>query len=250
MGRDYLTLCNEVINLMSYLPAKTMEDLDTPEGRLIKQKMNEVLRELCCGEHDTWKFRERVAHIYASEGVQDYKRPDGHILFIRPSDDTNRPPLIYTMDEGRYLPLTTNGTPVYYWIYEDKIRLYPIPSKEQEGQDYVVKYLTDKYAYDNKGCLKDIMEEPDDEPIIPEGYRSLLVYGVVRDFRASRGDAKSEFYRQKYNALYNKMLSNQRLTEDYFKGGKVLGIRPSSLEAKIAAFRNPYVVGGPRLGNG
>jgi hypothetical protein len=37
------------------------------------------------------------------------------------------------------------------------------------------------------------------------------------------------------------MLSNQRLTEDYFKGGKVLGYRPTSLEAKIAAFRNPYV---------
>ena len=243
MGRDYLTLCNEVINLMSYLPAKTMEDLDTPEGRLIKQKMNEVLRELCCGEHDTWKFRERVAHIYASEGVQDYKRPDGHILFIRPSDDTNRPPLIYTMDEGRYLPLTSNGTPVYYWIYEDKIRLYPIPNKEQEGQDYVVKYLTDKYAYDNKGCLKDIMEEPDDEPIIPEGYRSLLVYGVVRDFRASSNDAKSDFYRRKYNALYNKMLSNQRLTDDYFKGGKVIGFKGSTLEDKISAFRNPYATG-------
>ena len=158
MGRDYLTLCNEVINLMSYLPAKTMEDLDTPEGRLIKQKMNEVLRELCCGEHDTWKFRERVAHLYASEGVQDYKRPDGHILFIRPSDDTNRPRLIYTMDEGRYLPLTSNGTPVYYWIYEDKIRLYPIPNKKKKKKEYAVKYLTNKYTYDNKSCLKKIMQ--------------------------------------------------------------------------------------------
>ena len=85
------------------------------------------------------------------------------------------------------------------------------------------------------------MTEADDEPIIPEGYRSLLVYGVVRDFRASTGDTKADFYRRKYNALYSKMLSNQRLTNDYFKGGKVLGYRPTSLEAKIAAFRNPYV---------
>ena len=241
MSRNYLDLCNEVINLMSYLPVENMEQLDTPEGRLITQKMNEVLRELCCGEHDTWKFRERTMNLYAAEGKMYYDRPEGYILWIRPDDMTNRPPLIYTMEEGRYLPLSTNGTPVYYWIWEDKIRLFPTPGKDQDGEEYVVKYLTDKYAYDDNGCPKEIMEDATDEPIIPEGYRSLLVYGVVRDFRASRGDAKSEFYRQKYNALYNKMLANQRLTEDYFKGGKVLGIRPTTLEAKIAAFRNPYV---------
>ena len=29
---------------MSYLPAQEMSDLNNPEGRLIKQKMNELLR--------------------------------------------------------------------------------------------------------------------------------------------------------------------------------------------------------------
>lgn len=240
MGRNYLQLCNEVINLMSYLPAPTMEALNTPEGRLIKQKMNEVLRELCCGEHDTWKFREREQAFYTAEGVDEYPLPKGHIIYIRPDDATNRPPLIYNM-EHKFLPLSTNGQPIYYWIYEGKIRLFPCPGVGEDGVRYNIKYITDKYAVDTDGCPKDIMEEATDEPIIPEGYRSLLVYGVVRDFRASIGDPKSEFYRRKYNALYSKMLSNQRLTEDYFKGGKVLGYRPTSLEAKIAAFRNPYV---------
>ena len=243
MSRTYLDLCNEVINLMSYLPAETLEDLNTPEGRLIKQKMNELLREICCGEHDTWKFRERTKKIYLSEGKSHYDLPDGHIIYIRPNDDTNRPPLIYSMDY-KYLPLTTNGTPMYYWIYEDKIRLFPTPSKSSDGEEYKIKYLTDKFAIDKYGCLKDVMEDEDDEPIIPEMYRSLLVYGVVRDFRASRGDAKSEFYRKKYISLYNKMLSNQRLTEDYFKGGKVLGYGPNTLEAKIASFKNPYIGNG------
>ena len=243
MSRTYLDLCNEVINLMSYLPAETLEDLNTPEGRLIKQKMNELLREICCGEHDTWKFRERTKKIYLSEGKSHYDLPDGHIIYIRPNDDTNRPPLIYSMDY-KYLPLTTNGTPMYYWIYEDKIRLFPTPSKSSDGEEYKIKYLTDKFAVDKYGCLKDVMEDEDDEPIIPEMYRSLLVYGVVRDFRASRGDAKSEFYRKKYISLYNKMLSNQRLTEDYFKGGKVLGYGPNTLEAKIASFKNPYIGNG------
>lgn len=243
MGRTYLELCNEVINLMSYLPAETMDDLNTPEGRLIKQKMNELLRELCCGEHDTWKFRERIKKIYLADEVQDYPLPKGHILYIRPDDNTNRPPLVYSMDH-KYLPLTTNGTPMYYWIEEGKIRLFPTPNKSVDGDEYKIHYLTDKFAVDEDGCCKDIMTEATDEPIIPEMYRSLLVYGVVRDFRASRGDPKSEFYRKKYISLYNKMLSNQRLTEDYFKGGKVLGYRPSTLEAKIASFRNPYIGSG------
>lgn len=240
MGRTYLELCNEVINLMSYLPVTSLEGLNTPEGRLIKQKMNEVLRELCCGEHDTWKFREREKALYTADGVDKYDLPDGYIIYIRPDDATNRPPLIYNM-EHKYLPMSTNGQPIYYWIYEGKIRLFPCPNKGEDGVRYNIRYLTDKYAVDKNGCPKDIMTEADDEPIIPEGYRSLLVYGVVRDFRASSGDPKSDFYRRKYNALYSKMLSNQRLTEDYFKGGKVLGYRPTSLEAKIAAFRNPYV---------
>lgn len=240
MGRDYLTLCNEVINLMSYLPVTSLEGLNTPEGRLIKQKMNEVLRELCCGEHDTWKFRERNLAFYTENGKDKYDLPDGYIIYIRPDDNTNRPPLIYNM-EHKYLPMSTNGMPIYYWIYEGKIQLFPCPNAGEDGVLYNIKYLTDKYAVDKDGNPKDIMTEADDEPIIPEGYRSLLVYGVVRDFRASSGDPKSDFYRRKYNALYSKMLSNQRLTEDYFKGGKVLGYRPTSLEAKIAAFRNPYV---------
>lgn len=243
MGRTYLDLCNEVINLMSYLPAETMEDLDTPEGRLIKQKMNEILRELCCGEHDTWKFRERIKKIFLSNGKQSYTLPDGHILYIRPEDNTNRPPLIYSMDH-KYLPLTSNGTPMYYWIQDEKIKLFPVPNSSVDGEEYKIHFLTNKFAVDEDGCCKDVMTDATDEPIIPELYRSLLVYGVVRDFRASRGDAKSEFYRKKYISLYNKMLSNQRLTEDYFKGGKVLGYRPSTLEAKIASFRNPYVGGG------
>lgn len=240
MGRNYLDLCNEVINLMSYLPVTSLEGLNNPEGRLIKQKMNEVLRELCCGEHDTWKFRERELSFYTEAGEDKYNLPDGYIIYIRPDDETNRPPLIYNM-EHKYLPLSTNGQPVYYWIYEDKIRLFPTPGSGEDGVKYNIRYLTDKFAVDSEGNAKDIMTVATDEPILPEMYRSLLVYGVVRDFRASAGDPKSEFYRRKYNALYSKMLSNQRLTDDYFKGGKVLGYRPSSLAAKIAAFRNPYV---------
>ena len=242
MSRTYLDLCNEVINLMSYLPAKTMEDLNTPEGRLIKQKMNEVLREICCGEHDTWKFRERDKRFVVAEDKVDYELPDGYILFIRPDDNTNRPPLLYNHN-WKFLPLTSTGEPVYYWIYKDKIRLFPTPGKDQDGDGYNISYLTDNYAVNKYGCEKEILEEAEDEPIIPEQYRSLLVYGVVRDFRASMGDAKSEFYRRKFNALYNKMLSNQRLTDDYFKGGKVMGVGPTSLQAKIMAFRNPYATG-------
>ena len=246
MSRNFLDLCNEVINLMSYLPAHEMSDLNNPEGRLIKQQMNEVLRELCCGEKGTWKFRERDKTFFTYKDIPEYTLPEGYILFIRPDDNTNRPPLIYNQ-QWKYLPLTTSGQPIYYWIYKGKIRLFPIPGDEQDGDSYTISYLTDNFAVDKDGCEKEVMENADDEPIIPEMYRSLLVYGVVGDFRASSNDAKSDFYRRKYNALYNKMLSNQRLTDDYFKGGKVLGFHnTSTLVDKISAFRNPYATGDTR----
>lgn len=241
MGRNYLDICNEIINLMSYLPATSMEDLNTPEGRLIKQKVNEVLREICCGEHDTWKFREKTKDFYLIDGVDKYPLPEGYILYIRPDDETCRPPLIYNQD-WKYLPLTSAGTPMYYWIYDDKITLFPKPGLDQDGDKYTIRYLTDKYAVNSQGCEKDILEEATDEPIIPEQYRSLLVYGVVRDFRASANDSKSEFYSRKYNSLYQRMLANQRLTEDYFKGGRMGSLRYTSpLQYKIETFYNPYI---------
>ena len=240
MGRNFLDLCNEVLDIMFYTPAETFEDLDTTEGRLVKTKMNNVLREICSGEQDIWTFRERDKFFYLVEGQREYKLPNGYIIYIRPNDDTNRGPLAYN-DNYRWLPLTSHGTPIQYWINNGKINLYPVPSKDQDGKEYKIEYLTNNFAYDEDGNEKPCMTEGTDEPIIPEIYRSLLVFGTAKNFRASRGDAKSEFYKEEYNRIYNDMLYSQRLTDDYIKGSKVLDLPMSNLQSYLMSFYNPYI---------
>jgi hypothetical protein len=240
MGRNFLQLCNEVLDIMFYTPAETFSDLDTTEGRLVKTKMNNVLREVCSGEQSIWKFREKKQPMFLIDEISEYKLPNGYILHIRPNDGSNRPPLVYN-DNYDYLPTTSTGTPIQYWIYGDKINLYPTPSKDQDGIEYTIDYLTNDFAYDEDGTPKPVMEVETDEPIIPEIYRSLLVYGTAKNFRASRGDAKSEFYKDEYNRIYNDMLYNQRLTEDYIKGSKVLDFPMSNLQSYLMSFYNPYI---------
>ena len=247
MGRTYLDLCNECLDAMFYTTVSSFADLDTTEGRRIKTLLNNNLREICGGEHSIWKFRETYYDLYMIGNQQKYPMVDGYILFIRPSDNTNRIPLLLNQ-EWQYLPLTSTGTPVEYWIYEDSINLFPTPTDDMEGDIYKVRYLTNNYAIDADGLGKPIMDTDTDEPIIPEQYRSLLTYGTLKDFRANRTDGKSDFYKHKFSELYNSMLYSQTLTDDYIKGNNIETKRMTNLQAKLAAFYNPYIQG--KMDNG
>src|SRR5574344_1442867 len=229
-GRNYFELCNEALDIMFYSPAETFDDLDTTEGRLVKRLMNSNLREICYGEKGIWKFREDSRNFYTVAGQSKYSLPDGYILFIRPNDNSNRIPLTYN-EEWQFLPMTATGTPVQYWIYENKINLFPTPSKSTDGVLHTIRYLKNNLAKDSNGNEKLYMSEEGDTPIIPEEYRSLLVYGTCRDFRRKRGDAKASYFKDEYNELYMSMLDNQRLTDDYIAGGKVGGYPMSTLQA-------------------
>ena len=67
------------------------------------------------------------------------------------------------------------------------------------------------------------------------------------NFRAARGDAKSEFYKQQYNEVYQNMLYNQRLTDDYVKGTRVTDNIITNRQAYLQNFYNPYVKGSQRI---
>ena len=244
MGRNYLELCNDVLDAMVYTEAATFADLDnTTEGRIAKKFINRNLRNICGGEQAIWKFREKKKDIYMVGGQREYDMPNGFILFIRPADNTNRIPLQLNQD-WEYLPMTATGTPVQYWIYKHKLNVFPTPTKDMENDKYTIHYLTNNFAIDEDGCGKPILEYETDEPIIPEVYRDILVYGAVRDFRANAADAKAAFYDKKYKELYHNMLYSEVLTEDYIKGGSICLYPMSNLQAKLNAFYNPYVQGG------
>lgn len=239
MGRNFLDLCNEVLAIMFYQEAPTFEDLETTEGRLVKTKMNNVLRKICSGEHSIWKFREKEQRFFLQEGNNKYNMPNGYITYIRPDDLSNRGPLIYN-NNYRWLPMTSAGTPTQYWIFDNKINLYPIPSETDSGTMYKIEYLTNNFAVDEDGREKEIMTEGTDEPIIPEIYRSVLVFGTAKDFRANASDAKSKFYEEEYNTIYNDMLYSQRLSEDYTSGTRVDEHPMTNARAYLTNFYNPY----------
>lgn len=87
------------------------------------------------------------------------------------------------------------------------------------------------------------MTEETDEPIIPEPYRNVLVYGVMKDWRGNASDAQSVFYKRKYNEVYQDMLYTMQLSDDYLKGFRVEGQPMSNLQSMVTAFYNPYVQG-------
>jgi hypothetical protein len=165
--------------------------------------------------------------------------PNGYVTYIRPDDLSNRGPLIYN-NNYRWLPMTSEGTPTQYWIFDNKINLYPIPSESDSGRMYKVEYLTNNFAVDKDGKEKEIMTEGTDEPIIPEIYRSILVFGTAKDFRANIADAKSKFYEREYNDIYNNMLYSQRLSEDYIAGTRVNEKPMTNASAYLCNFYNPY----------
>lgn len=239
MGRNFLDLCNEVLAIMFYQEAPTFEDLETTEGRLVKTKMNNVLRKICGGEHSIWKFREKEQRFFLQEGNNKYNMPNGYITYIRPDDLSNRGPLIYN-NNYRWLPMTSEGTPTQYWIFGNKINLYPTPSETDSGRMYKIEYLTNNFAVDKNGKEKEVMTEGTDEPIIPEIYRSVLVFGTAKDFRANAADAKSKFYEEEYNNIYNNMLYSQRLSEDYVAGSRVAERPMTNATAYLCNFYNPY----------
>lgn len=243
MARNFLDLCNEVLDCMVYTNYDNLTDLsNVTEGRMAMKLINRVLRGVCGGEQAIWKFREKKKDIYMIGGQREYPMPNGFILFIRPNDKTNRIPLQLNQD-WNYLPLTATGTPVQYWIYKNKINVFPTPTKDMEGDKYTIHYLTNNFAVDEDGCDKPDLTEATDEPIIPEIYRDILVYGAVKDFRANAADAKSAFYDKKYKEIYRDMLYSEVLTEDYIKGGSMTLYPMSNLQAKLNAFYNPYVTG-------
>lgn len=242
MGRNFFQLANDCLDLMFYSPAPTFDDLDTTEGRMVKKRLNYVLREICGGEHDIWKFRERHKDFRLVANKREYPMVHGFILSIKPNDRSDRIPLLYNNDY-LYLPSTATGTPVQYWIYENKINLFPIPTKDQEGTNYRIQYLTNCCAVDEDGCEKKEMVDETDEPIIPDIFRDILVYGVMKDWRGNAGDNQAIFYKRKYNEMYQNMMYTMQLSQDYLKGFRINDVPMSNLESMVEAFYNPYVQG-------
>lgn len=238
MGRTYFDLVKDCLREMFYEEAETWADTNTTEGKKIKQLLNQALEDLVLGQNIPWKFRERTHYLVCVENIQEYPMVPGYIHSMRYTDNTIR---LYYDERYVNLPHDTHGMPILYYIYGGKINLYPIPSEQYNGKQIKVRFLTNYCATDCCGVLKQRMENADDEPIIPNEFRNMLVYKVCADFRRNHNDPASAYYVGKYNWLYKALLDAQRLTDDYPNGLDISPYPRSLQEVIMDTWRNPRV---------
>lgn len=217
MGRNYFELCNEILQELFYETWDTWEALsDTTEGKRVKQLLNNALREICLNEGEAWKFMEREDVIPIVNGKEVYPWKQGHK--IRSITYNKYPINFYWVENFENLPRKANGFPTIYWIYGDTLHFYPIPGEAMDGKTVTVRYRTSNLATDLYGVQKPKLVCEEDEPIIPEPYRDILIWAVCTKFRASVADDKSNYYAQLYQRAYRQMLSDQTLSQDYPTG--------------------------------
>lgn len=247
MGTTYFDLVKDCLVEMFYEKPETWADTETTEGIKVKQLLNQALNTIVMGENIPWKFREKYYFLVLVDGVKSYPMPDGYISSMRYEDE---PIQLYYNERYVQLPTDTYGQPLCYWIYAGNIEFFPIPNKQMNGRTIVVRYLTNCCATDKYGILKHSMECEDDEPIIPEKYRDLLVYSVCKDFRRSFNDATSVHYERKYRELYKALLSEQRQSNDYPNGFDIGPYNPTLQDVIMDVFQNPRAMGGYYPTNG
>lgn len=238
MTRNYLDLANDVLNELYYETVTNFEELGSlTEGIKVKKMLNDALRTICNNEATKWQFREIDKVVPLVEGMKHYDLPNGYIRYIR----YLHPPIVLNyLEDHDDLPLHTAGLPTNYWIENDKIVLFPMPTASENGKLIKIEYNTYDFAKDACGVLKPVMELATDEPIIPDHHRDVLVWKVCADWRANITDAKATFYQQKYKTAYKALLSDQRLSKDYPNKLDVMPQKYSFTDGMLKAFNNIY----------
>lgn len=224
-NKNFFDLCNDILDELYYEQVDSFDELDElTEGRRVKKELNRALVMICNNENSNWQFRETDEPIILVPNQAHYKKPNGFIRYIKSADENL---VLNFVDESKYMPDYTTGTPVCYWMDNDKIRFFPIPSEADEDKELEVHLYTNNYAKDCNGIGKLEMECECDVPIIPPKHRNILVYRVCADWRANDGDAKSQYYDRKYREAYRAMKMDCVQTEDYPSGLDIMGGIPS-----------------------
>lgn len=238
MGKTYFDLCNEVLEELFYETFDTFEELgDFTEGKKVKRMLNDALATICNNETDKFKFREQDYYISLVPGQAKYPLPNGYIKYMR---YTHTPIVLSYIEEHKYLAKASASLPTNYWIDNDKVVLYPIPSENVGNKLIKVEYNTYDFAKDCCGILKPLMECEDDEPIIPPHHRDVLKWLVCAEWRASANDPKAAFYEKKYRLAYKALLEDQRLSDDYPNMLDIMPMGNNATQSILDAFYNPY----------
>ena len=240
MSRTYFDLCNDVLEELYYEKADTFEELDTTaEGRRVKKMLNQALSYICNNENEAWSFRNKSTQLVLIPNKKEYDRPYGYIEYMKYSDMN----LVINYVEGhRYLPDTSKGLPIEYYISNDKINFYPVPSETENNKIIEIEYYTDGFAEDCCGLDKPLMTEACDVPIIPQRHIDVLIWKVCADWRANDNDGVFQHYQSKFKKAYKALKMDCARTMDKPKGFQLDSGYLSYRDIMLQNFYNPYTI--------
>lgn len=233
---NYLELCNACLDELFYEEIDSFEELDDiTEGKKVKRDINSSLLYICNNETVNWKFRKQDLKIMLVGGLGSYDIPNGYIEYIRYMDT---PIVLNYIEDHEQLPIAF-GMPTQYWIENNKLKVFPIPSENQTGRLLNIEFNTYDYAMDCCGVLKPKLELEDDEPIIPVHHHDIIKWKVCADWRRSINDSQAAFYQRKFKSAYKALLDDQRQTYDYPNGFDMFPLTDTAQGSILRAFHNP-----------
>lgn len=234
-GKNYFELCNDVLEELYYEKVDTFEELDTiAEGRRVKKMLNQALSYICNNENEAWSFRNKETQIVLVPGMDAYDRPNGFIEYMKYA---NQDIVLNYVNDYKYLPNTSNGLPVLYYISNDMINFFPTPSEAEDDLIINVEYYTDDFAEDCCGLGKPVMKFETDTPIIPARHRDILIWKVCADWRANDADAHFQHYQSKFKKAYKALKMDCARTLDKPQGFQIGGCSPSIVSSIYNAWQ-------------
>lgn len=224
-GKNYFDLCNEVLEELYYEKVDTFEELDNiTEGRRVKRMLNQALEYICNNENEAWEFRNKETELVLVGGMKTYDRPNGFIEYMKYTDQDI---VLQYIQDHRYLPRECYGLPVQYYISNDMLNFFPVPSDTETDKTIKIEYYTNDFAEDCNGIGKPKMTCECDTPIIPARHRDILVWKVCADWRANSRDGNYEHYEAKFKRAYRALKMDCRRTLDKPMGISILGCNPT-----------------------
>lgn len=226
-GKNYLELCNDILEELYYEKVDDFSELDDmAEGRRVKKMLNQALSYICNNENEAWEFRNKSTQMVLVPNMKEYDRPHGFIEYMKYTDQD----IVLSYIEGhKYLPNVCYGLPVSYYISNDKVNLFPVPSEAEDDKVIKIEYYTDDFAEDCCGMGKPKMEYATDEPIIPARHRDILIYKVCADWRGNDRDGTYEHYQSLFKKAYRALRADCRRTLDKPQGFNIMGCDNNSI---------------------
>lgn len=179
----------------------------------IKQYIRNIVEEICT--KFPWTFKECKYTFLASKSCQEYSIPDdivaSNIVKNGIKIDGNFQPLEFIYHDDLDKLAYTEGIPLKYSFYGEKLLLYPVPDKDYSLN---IKYLTAYYATDGTS-KKANLEFETDKCIIADRWLHVVEWGAYSLYRLNyKPDQKFAFAKARYDSYIQAMIKQDGYTQD------------------------------------